>query len=226
MESGGVDGDEDDPYEPHGVMYHELLDEEDSSWKLQTLFLPDGQRLATDIEFEEDDIVNNLQVNGFGADCTEEFEGYTGNEGCRATHFYHKSCLVIVRRPNLFGMLSSAESADIELWVSTLLRELDEGDKEVFAREELEKLCKLVIAFKSNNREEVVAQVQGGSSKALQSVPSHHMASIMTVILRLDKPKILEDAASQCPPDTFPLAVFEELGKELAHRDIGPWHNG
>ena len=146
MESGGVDGDEDDPHD--GVMYHELLDEEESSWKLQKLFLPDGQRLATDIEFEEDDIVNNLQENGFGEDCTEEFEGFTGNEGCRATHFYHKSCLVIVRRPDLFDFLSSAEGVDVELWVSTLLRELHEGDKGDFALEELEKLCKLVIALK------------------------------------------------------------------------------
>lgn len=226
MESGGVDGDEDDPYEPHGVMYHELLDEEESSWKLQKLFLPDGQRLATDIEFEEDDIVNNLQENGFGEDCPEEFEGYTGNEGCRATHFYHKSCLVIVRRPDLFEFLSSAEGVDVELWVSTLLRELDEGDKEDFAREELEKLCKVVIALKSNNRQEVVAQVQGGSYRALKSVPPHHMASIMTAILRLGQPKILEDAASQCPLDTFPFTVFEKLGKELAHRDIGSWHEG
>lgn len=226
MESGGVDGDEDDPYEPHGVMYHELLDEEDSSWKLQKLFLPDGQCLATDTEFEEDDIVNNLQENSFGEDCTEEFEGYTGNEGCRATHFYHKSCLVIARRPDLFEFLSSAESVDVELWVSTLFRELDEGDKEGFAREELEKLCKLVIAIKSNNREEVVAQVQGGSTKALECVLPHQVACIVTAVLRLEDPKILEDAASQCPSDTFPLVIFKELGEKLAHCGIDLWQNG
>lgn len=63
----------------------------------------DGQEIARDVYFDEDNIV---QEDPFAESMPdkEEFEGHTGNEGSSTTHFYHRTVgrlavIVDVSRP-------------------------------------------------------------------------------------------------------------------------------
>ncbi len=68
---GSIDEDEDDPRwaNHHSASeFHELIDELESNWKLQTVFQSDGQQLAEDIALEEDDILENPDFSGIEPD--------------------------------------------------------------------------------------------------------------------------------------------------------------
>ncbi|KAL8645349.1 MAG: hypothetical protein Q9210_006751 [Variospora velana] len=58
---GSVDEDEDDPMWAAGAHFHEFIDELEWTWKLKTIFRPNGQILAHDVELEEDEEIINSQ---------------------------------------------------------------------------------------------------------------------------------------------------------------------
>lgn len=96
---GSVDEDEDNPYWAAGADVHEfLLEELESTWMLKTILESDGQRLAKGIELEDEEeeetIINRPDFEDLEPD-DEECAGWTGNEGCTATHFYYRTCAVV-----------------------------------------------------------------------------------------------------------------------------------
>ncbi|KAL8853758.1 MAG: hypothetical protein Q9221_001401 [Calogaya cf. arnoldii] len=96
---GSFDEDKDNPVWWAGADVHEFLEELEATWKLKTIFDPDGQRLAKGIELadedEEETIINRPNFEDLEPG-EEKCDGFTGNEGCTATHFYYRTCVVIV----------------------------------------------------------------------------------------------------------------------------------
>ncbi|KAK4695493.1 hypothetical protein P7C71_g2269, partial [Lecanoromycetidae sp. Uapishka_2] len=142
-QSGSFDEDEGDAY------YHELVDVLESNWKLLTVFQSDGQELAEDIALEEDEILENADFTDIEPD-DEECDGWTGNEGCNATHFYHRTCAVILPRARRLDFLLEAKQVGVEEYVDTLLNEMRDKTLSTASRDELKKFCEIVIDAKKN----------------------------------------------------------------------------
>ena len=229
-ESGGVEVDEEDPDEPYDVHHHEIIDVDEEQWVLRTVFDRNGQWLATDVPSEERHVVNNDILDNLEG-CEEEFVGWTGNEGCTATHFYYRSCLVVVARQERFNFLASADAVNFHLWVSTLSREMEMQDLQ-----EMEELCRDATALKPNAPKATATEYhldfkhsENGegteSRKAFESIPNQQLGAIVKAALRLNSPKILFDVSQKCS-DMLSIGAFEELGRALGYRDMNVWWSG
>ncbi|KAF5013512.1 hypothetical protein FDECE_499 [Fusarium decemcellulare] len=89
-------GDEDDEEDEDESGFHQLHDIFESDYKVKTLVDLNGQKVTEDVHFDEHDV---LLDNCFdGVDAEEEYEGYMGNSGPTATHWYHVTAVAIVPR--------------------------------------------------------------------------------------------------------------------------------
>jgi len=68
--------------------------ETDSSTKIQRVITMDGS-VCEDVELEEEAILNKDFYKSQDPE-DEEHEGWTGNEGATATHFYRNTALMVV----------------------------------------------------------------------------------------------------------------------------------
>ena len=123
--------------------YHELIDEFESQWSLRRVFQYSGKQIAKNIALEEEDILETFDFTDIEPD-DEECDGWTGNEGCTATHFYHRTCAVILPRSCRLGFLSAAGKIDVEEYGNTLLRDIQDEKLSASSREELSKYCEMV----------------------------------------------------------------------------------
>ena len=235
---GSVDEDEDNPYWANNLSdaadFHEFIEEFESNWKLLTVFQSDGKQIAEDVALEEEDILENPDFTGIAPD-DEECDGWTGNEGCTATHFYHRTCVVILPRTRRLDLLSQAEMINIKEYVVTLLGEME--DKKLFkeSQEELTKLCEMVIGAKmmpQKSREEPARdpysyswQREEPEIKGLSRVSDEELAFVAGAAVRFNRPDLLEKAA-RAVSRMFPVDLFQDLGKVLVKRDISLWRNG
>lgn len=115
-QSGSIDEDEDDPRlanHLNGAEYHDFIDELESNWALLTIFQSDGKQIAEDVALEEEDIVESTDFTCLEPD-DEKCDGWTGNEGCTATHFYHRTCAIILPRTRRLAVLSEAKKINIK----------------------------------------------------------------------------------------------------------------
>lgn len=208
---GSVDEDEDDARWGNGPDYHEFIDEIESKWKLQTVFQRDGSQIAQDIALEEEDLLETVDFGEIEPD-DEECDGWTGNEGCTATQFYHRTCVVIVPKAHRFDFLSTAEYFNVQEYIDLLLTEIRDDTSSVALREELDKVCELAIVEKKKNKGSV-------------GVPDMELASIGKATLCLDRPDLLEKLA-RVTSRPVPVDLFQELGKCLVGHDINLWHDG
>ena len=225
--SGSVDEDED------GVDYHEFIDEIESSWKLRTVFQSNGKRIAKDLDLEEKDLLENPDFTGIEPD-DEECDGWTGNEGCTATHFYHRTCAVVLPRARRFHFLLGAEKTNIQEYIETLLREMQDDSLSVASREELRKFCERAIVAKKTPEESRKIYEDdscdfswlGEESRSGDSsrVPDMELVSIGKATLRLGRPDLLEKLAKVTSTEV-PLDLFQELGKSLNDGAISLWQN-
>ncbi|KAI2618492.1 hypothetical protein GGR54DRAFT_158036 [Hypoxylon sp. NC1633] len=86
--------------------YHELDFVVDRSNKLKAIFELTGNRLTSDVEFDEDDI---LGEDPFDDEPDEEnYTGFMGNSGPEAMHWYRLSALIIVPQAGILSFLSPA----------------------------------------------------------------------------------------------------------------------
>ena len=226
--SGSVDEYEDDSD------FHELIDETDAEWRLQTIFQHDGKQIAADITLEEEDLLENIDFTDLQPD-DEECDGWTGNEGCTATHFYHRTCAVIVPKTHRFDFLLRAETTNVLEYTETLLTEMQDETLSIASREELEKFCERAIVMKKasekpRNRYEYDSYDfgwlgQGGKTTTSSRVPDEELAYISKAILRLGRPDLLEKLI-RVTSTTVPLSLFQELGQGLLGLNISLWHTG
>ncbi|KAL8659983.1 MAG: hypothetical protein Q9226_000146 [Calogaya cf. arnoldii] len=206
---GSVDEDEDNPVWWAGADVHEFLEELEATRKLKTIFESDGQRLAKGIELEDEDeeetIINRPNFEDLEPD-EEECDGFTGNEGCTATHFYYRTCAV---------------------YVKSLLDEIQGQGREGKSEEELKKLCEMVIdakKFPEKPREKskvdstIVTpwQVEEPPKfKPLSRVSDDGLGAVVQAAMRLDLPEIAEVAVGFVK-SSLPTALFGEIGSHLA----------
>ena len=230
-QSGSIDEDEDDPgWANHlnGANYHEFIDEIESKWQLLTVFQPGGEKIARGIVLEEEEILENTDFTAVEPD-DEECDGWTGNEGCTATHFYHRTCAVILPKTRRLDFLSRVEKIHVQEYIRTLLRETQDEILSVASRKELEKFCETVIDSKKMPQKPRSRYVEepysfGGRGEASR-VPDKELAIIGKATLRLDRPDLLEKVA-RLTSRVVHLDLFQELGKGLIERDISLWQNG
>ena len=235
--SGSVDEYEDNPnwgYGRNSAEYHELIDETDAEWRLQTIFQYDGKQIAADITLEEEDLLENTDFTGIEPD-DEECDGWTGNEGCTATHFYRRTCAVIVPKTRRFDFLLRAETTNVQEYTETLLREMQDETLSVASRRELAKFCERVIVTKKasqqpRNKYEYDSYDfswlgQEGKTTTSSRVPDDELASIGKATLRLGRPDLLEKLV-RVTSTTVPLDLFQELGRGLIGHDISLWQTG
>ncbi len=204
---GSIDEDEDDPRwaNHHSASdFHKIIDELESNWKLQTVFQSDGQQLAEDMALEEADILENPDFSGIEPD-DEECDGWTGNEGCTATQFYHRTCAVILPRSRRLKFLSEAENVSVKGYADTLLREMEDETLSIASREELKKFCEMIIDAKKTPQKPREKTAEGPYSsswrreepevKGLSRVSDKDLAFVGEAALRLDNPGLLKDFA-------------------------------
>lgn len=86
----GYDDDEDRDAPEREKSHHFIDDEFDSSVKLTRVVDRFGTEVATDVEIDIEDIIQEHSFEEDGPD-DEDYEGYTGNAGCTATHWYRRA---------------------------------------------------------------------------------------------------------------------------------------
>ena len=136
---------------------------------------------------------------------------------------------MILPKTRRLDFLSRAEKIMVQEYITTLLREPQDGRLSVASREELEKFCETVIDSKKmsqNPRSRYVEEPYsfGGRGEA-SGMPDKALAIIGKATLRLDRPDLLEKVA-RLTSRVVHLDLFQELGKGLIERDISLWQNG
>ena len=235
--SGGVDEYEENPdwgYGRNSADYHEIIDETDAEWRLQTIFQYDGKQIASDVTLEEEDLLENTDFTGIEPD-DEECDGWTGNEGCTATHFYRRTCAVIVPKTRRFDFFLKAESTNVKEYAETLLREMQDDTLSAASGEELEKFCERVIVTKKASHKPrskyeydsygIGWLGQERKTTTTSRVPDEELASIGKATIRLGRPDLLEKLV-RVTTTTVPLSLFQELGRGLIGHDISLWKTG
>ncbi|POR35594.1 Uncharacterized protein TPAR_04224 [Tolypocladium paradoxum] len=87
--------------------FHALEDVLESSYKVKTLVDLEGRLVTQDLRLDEDDI---LQEDCFeDLEAEEEYEGYMGNSGPTATHWYRVTAVVIVPRKSVVSFFNSRD---------------------------------------------------------------------------------------------------------------------
>lgn len=215
--------------------YHRYIDEDESSWKLKTVFQSDGQKLAEDIDLEEREIIENADFTDIEPDDEEEDGGSTGNEGRATTYFYHRTCAVILPRTRRLDFLSEAQNINVKKYADTLLREMHDETSSTASREELKKLCDMMIDAKKTpqkprkkSSEDLYTYYSWQPEepdKGLSRWSDEDLAFVGEATLRLDSPDLLDEFA-RLASRMLPLDLFQKLGKGLVERDIGLWQKG
>ncbi|KAL8773539.1 MAG: hypothetical protein Q9209_001644 [Squamulea sp. 1 TL-2023] len=229
---GSVDEDEDNPYWAAGLDVHDFVEKLESTWTLKTVFQSDGQELAKGIELEDEEdegkIINRPDVEDLEPD-NEECDGWTGNEGCTATHFYYRTCAVVLPRTERLDFLAEAESLDVQVYVNSLLDEMQRQDLESKSKEELRKFCEKVVDAKKSPEKpkdksaDLTSHMESWRHgepkiKPLSRVSDGGLGAIVLAALKLDIPELAE-AAVGVVKQSLPSALFSKIGKHLAEQE-------
>ena len=129
--------DEDEYNLVHTSSYNEIYDVDDYKWELTTVFTSDGTQLAENMAVNEEDAVQADLFDNAEPD-DEEYEGWTRNEGANTTHFYHRSCLVLMPRACRFEFLEEAAN---------------EGKANMLQSDCLIALCAIPLSFSASHRQ-------------------------------------------------------------------------
>ena len=196
--------------------YDDFVREVESSSKLQTIFQYDGNRIAENINLEEEDLLENVDFTGVKPDNVED-DHFTDDNRYTATHFYLRTWAVIVPRARRYDFLLHAETTHIQEYAEALLRETQDDPLSVALQDELKRICALVIVRWSVHK-------WGGVLKDAR-VPEKELESIGRATLGLDRPDLLEKLAIGTSRSVS-FRVFQEVGIGLVERDISLWQYG
>lgn len=105
-----------------------------------------GQQLASGVPINPKNIV---QDNPFErAPDREDYEGFTGNEGASATHFYRNSCIVMIpRKQHVDFLLDHAQCGDVDMeaWLRPMIEEVEQRPGDARREAELIEICQQVV---------------------------------------------------------------------------------
>ncbi|KAK5123058.1 hypothetical protein LTR85_003254 [Meristemomyces frigidus] len=88
--------------EPSSAGHHTITDETDSSLQLKRVVDTEGVETMKDVNIEEECIIQEDPFEDRDPD-EEAYEGFTGNAGASATHWYRDTVMVIVKREKLMN---------------------------------------------------------------------------------------------------------------------------
>ncbi|KAK3299688.1 uncharacterized protein B0H64DRAFT_355933 [Chaetomium fimeti] len=115
-------GEDSDESDDDGLSWHELDDVYETSLCIKKLVDLDGALLRSEMKIDEDDLEENLIPAGDPFEGVnsrnEEYEGFTGNSGPTATHFYRTTVVVVVPRSSTDRFLTqnlNSQSAQVML---------------------------------------------------------------------------------------------------------------
>ena len=229
--TGSIEEDEDAwNWRSGGTGSYEFIEELESKWSLETDFQHNGKQIAENILIKEEDFLelpDFTDVEPDDYDC----DGSTDYDGCTATHFYHRTCAVILPRACRLDFLSAAEKVDVKEYVDTLLREIQVEKLSPASRKELRRYCEMVIDGKKKPQKPpkfahcFSREKQESEMEDLLRASNQELALIGKASLRLNRPYLLEKIAS-VTSHMAPLDLFEELGKGLVGYDVSHWQNG
>lgn len=229
--SGGCDSDEDD------TGYHHMIDEVESEHKLTQVFNLDGQCLAEDVSIDEEEVVQQAFFESAEPD-DEDYSGWTGNEGTNATHFYRRSCVVLLLRCDRFAFFEKTAfngKVNVALWTNTLIEEMKVDSLRGKAKAEFEQLCELAVRFKVISKDKRKEKKWDGARPWAYS-PAYHnddhlgcvsdedLGALVEGILWLKNPDLLEKVASSVT-EVFEEGVYKDLGEAIAFFDADMWRD-
>lgn len=203
--------------------YHEHFDVYETKVHLRKVFEVDGRKIATNVDLDVLDIVQEDAFDNKDPD-DEDFSGYTGNEGVTSTHFYHRTCVVIVPRSKKIDFLFESQikrKTDVADWANSMLQKLSKPPEDVDVRVDLEAFCELIIRNVHTRGEEPMGATYYPWEPP-RPVPDTSISSCALVALRLRRPDLL-DRLAQVTHAMLSPAVYEELGKSCAQDDSVEW---
>jgi len=223
---GGVDENEDGYGSEclNDAGYHELYEVCDTQLKLSEVFDIDGTEIATDVELSEEDVVQEDAFEGVDPD-DEDYSGPTGNEGVSATHFYHRTCVVILPRNRKIEFLFESKlkgKTDLEPWVNSMFQKLSESPGDVNLVNDLESFCHCIVERNHGNRGK--AQIGGiyYPWEEPRPLPDATLSTAALVSLRLQSADLFERLAKVSHAMLSP-SVYEGLGKIIAQEGSTKW---
>ena len=203
--------------------FHAIEEEYSRSLVLRLVVTPDGSEVAKGLPIEEDDIV---QEDCFARDPDdEEYEGYTGNAGASATHYYRDSCLLILPKSRIANLLFTPGQGKVNVdgWIYSMLREYEQSQSPT-ARDDIQQLCSLVLTSMAKGGETVQDRRTFSTSKRT-SFDNGTLGQVVKASCLLQDPKLFEDAAKLTKgPHT--TSVLETLGTAISRADFVKWQKG
>jgi hypothetical protein len=204
--------------------FHAIEEEFSRSLVLRLVVTPDGSEVAKGLPIEEDDIV---QEDCFARDPDdEEYEGYTGNAGASATHYYRDSCLLILPKSRLVDLLftpAQAGKVNVDSWIGSMLQEYEQSPSPT-ARDDIQRLCSLVLASMADGGEKV-QDWRIFSAPQRTGFANDTLGQVIKASCLLQDPKLFEDAAKLTTgPHT--TSVLETLGTAISRADFVKWQKG
>ncbi|MCJ1432049.1 hypothetical protein MMC27_001405 [Xylographa pallens] len=186
--------------------HHNIEDEVERSLQLKTIALPNGVVFARDIEFEEENI---LQEEPFGdSPDDEDYEGFTGNEGASTTHYYRKTCLLVMpedSQDDIAFKLMLSDEQGIQRMLRSLLNEIRNVKSSSlggFSRaslqqcqKKLERFCKIII-------------------NEYHSLGSSVDKDVVEAALLLDRPSLFANYV-KVRPYSIPFSSYTRIGFAL-----------
>jgi hypothetical protein len=196
-----------------GDDFHHMFDKHETTLKLTKVVNLAGRAIGEEIDIEEDDIIQDEPFEDREPD-DEDFEGYTGNEGAFATHWYRDTVIVLMPRENFVDFIMSpftgtesssypgARKADLCRVFNGFIREYLRDDKDPNIKNDLRQCCKCVIEAHERALK---------SSWGVERVSDTALRLVVKAIALLREPNLLERVAVSLK-NGFPLDVFPDVG--------------
>ncbi|WEW59015.1 hypothetical protein PRK78_004483 [Emydomyces testavorans] len=226
---GGCD-EYDDSYELEGN-YHQIIEVCDDESGLKEVIDSDGVKILDHLDVNDLDCIQKNVISGIPD--SEDYSGYTGNEGVSATHFYKKTVAVIL--PQSFRVAfrfngMKPPSTGMSDWIEQLLQSLADPN-DVESREEFRELSQLVIDYNSEVDKTNASQSSNRPGyyfqRRLAPFPDEILCKIAKGLSDIDEMTLCEVAIKQIRQRVTPMLSlciaklccnrsFEE-GMELLH---------
>lgn len=220
-DDGSAESDEGSGYGSEIGNYHELAEVFDNSLRLRTFYRANGQLLVLDIDIEAENIVQDDTFDR--APDKEDYEGYTGNAGASATHFYRNSCIVIMPRQNMVPfLLGHAKNGFVSIddWLGPMIEEVKDNPRDERRRTELTHICQLVLTASINSTEERPGISRHSSSSS--SFSDHSLGVVARAALQL-RNQTLFDKASSASKECLPIEIYPAFAETLNNAELVQW---
>lgn len=230
-EDGGY-GDWDDDGDDDGGNFHVISEDISISASLSKVVDLEGMEVDKDLEFDEKDFIQKDPFENKAPD-SEDYSGYTGNEGVSTTHFYHRTvALIIPRSHHIEFFLSSAkerrtyrstlqfqdkEKEKVIQWIDRLTAELAENPTCDAPREALHQICQTVI--QKTQKFKLAPQPKYSWQTPIPPFSDEAIAQVVSLCVELDDQKLFVDAY-ELYSKRVALQTFESIGKALLRYDL------